>query len=156
MEKPICSEKGSYDYNEIIHYIEWKYDIEVRNYYRYELFKVFREEKQLPRLIHPYIFLKTIAEKMDHIQERDQYNASFLKQKEAFETWKKENNRYDPVYRDFWHWILKEYDIENRETITFTLQSHLEDEDTPEWVLTILRLIQAEFPEKTLSIYNEW
>lgn len=156
MKRPTCSEEGIYDYTKLMNYIEWVYDIEVRNYKEHELFKVFREEQQLPRLIDPYIFLETYKEKMVYKEEKEHYIAAYRIQKEAYLEWKKERKQFNPTYRNFWHWILKEYGIENGGTIIFTLKNHLEDKHIPDWIRTILHFIHAEFPEKTLRLCTEW
>lgn len=56
----------------------------------------------------------------------------------------------------FWHWIIDNYQIHNGSQ--FTLWYDPEDEDTPDWVKEILKMIFDEFePEHgEMDMYVSW
>lgn len=71
-----------------------------------------------------------------------------------------------PPYRDFWHWFLDHYDVNNGSILTFYIQENLEDldeqvandeedEEDIAWVREILQCFKDEFGEE-IEVLIEW
>ena len=136
MKKPILeyNVEKSYDYHDVIKYIEGKYNIDTRDYKNSHS--------------HFGIWLK-------EVKEFKRIHAEYSEYKE----WCKTNPC--PEYLDFWHWISDVCEIHNGGHFNVNFQSYLdekEDYKAKEWIKEIIRLIIKEFPidEGDYTFYIDW
>jgi hypothetical protein len=82
-------------------------------------------------------------------------NGFTLEQLEARSSYDKENNR--KPYLCFWHWIIDHYGVHNGSSFTLYYDD-IDDENTPDWVQEILKMIFDEFePDYAeMEMYVSW
>lgn len=140
------------DYNDMISYIEEKYNIDTRDYLR----KFDTNDKQIEQ------YNKTVKGKAK-ITGSTQYTSQEYKD---FESWRKKNNlpSIDSIkYLDYWHWLLNHSweGLNNGSAKYLDVVEILEDEETATWVKEITQLIHDEFKDDLdssggLTVWVEW
>ncbi len=175
MKKPkLKTHKPHYDYYEVIHYLEDKYKFNSRDYKEsHNHFKKYQDETKdvfpvewYPDCSGKYQGFKnewTIRRNGKIIEAtKEQYDADFKLIHEHYQRyllWEKENP--SPEYCDFWHWFAEHNEIHQNDCYAYLYINNKEDfdcieEDTPDWVIKILRLLQKEFPLNMEDGYRFW
>jgi len=157
LEKPAKGER-TYDYFEVMDYIDEKYNIDSRNYGNTRLLRKFRQQKGFKKLQKPRISWEDYGdaiEKRAYEENVHVYQQEMKKQQEAFNLWKEENEIGREEYLDFWHWLIDEFDegIYSGSIIQFPVKEYLEHQETPTFVKEILQLLYAEYQEEIMDFY---
>lgn len=159
MQKPKKSIKEVYDFNEVMDYLEHKYNFDHRDYKNsHEHFGTWLNLKQEKKPTHPislngkmYLLEKEITK-----EEWDKIYKEIHEQYARYKNWCVENP--EPPYLDFWHW-LTDHDFSNVRNgcievlyIKYWLNK-LSDSD---WQKEILQYIYNEFQEDEMEFWIEW
>lgn len=173
MEKPtLVYEKPSLVYDEVIAYIEYKYNINTYDYAKKFDSSDFEKETGLNPWKCPNISGKYVEEWQEDGYEgwtiyegslltgnsgkkikatKEQYEAQFQEYYEVcrlFEQWKKDNNISDE-YLNFWHWMIDYWCEEVSEGVVqlWDIKNIISSNTTPIWVKEITQYILDEFGE---------
>lgn len=153
----------TYDYHEVIDYIEEKYNINTRDYAnRHKHFlnwlKLMNEEPPNYPICPGSKYQVNINGEMVDITKED-YDARYKvihEQYARFNEWCKSNP--EPLYLDFWHWLIENdfEDIHNGSHTTLNIRYWLDKLDEDDWQREILQLICSEFKEDDMEFWVEW
>lgn len=150
-----------YKYNEVVDYIEDKYNISTEDYAHSmnhfpNWLKLFGEkEPTYPRSMNGVC--RACIDGCWVEITKEQYIIAvreFQEQFQRYKVWKKDNP--EPPYLNFWKWIVGNNDIRNGSFMTIDVKEYLKHEETPIWVQSILQLMYNEFNEDTMTFLMEW
>lgn len=175
MKKPIKQERVPImDYNEMIGFVEEKYNIEVRGYLgingcnkKEDHFDKYQRIENDPKPfggLNPDVRFDNIEsegyEGWTVIREgkrvkatKEEYDADFKilhDHYQRYHKWCEKNpDNTEPEYLDYWHWMTdRAFDeVRNGCEKYFPLADILEDVNNPEWVKEITQLISDEFKD---------
>lgn len=186
MKKPVAIVRSPIiDYHEIIHYIEEKYKINVRDYSN--LFQHqdkeghFQKYQRLTGDVMPFngrypdVSGKqlgfenqwTIWRNNKRIEAtKEEYDADFKLIHEHYQRylkWSELNpENKPPEYLDYWHWMTEHHfhDVSNGTDTYWGLEDIL-DNDSPKWIKEITQLVYDEFKEQLdedggMEVYISW
>lgn len=151
----------SWDYHEVIDYIEKKYNIDVRDYAKsHEHFpnwlKLVGENPPNYPICPNNIYQVNVNGVMTKIT-KEEYDIRFKEihdQYKRFKNWCDKNP--EPPYLDFWHWYIENHEIHNGCYSNFNLKYYLNNSSTPEWIREITQLIYNEFQKEKMKFWIEW
>lgn len=158
-----------YNYNEIINYIEKKYNINTREYGRdpneshFEKYQRITGDKAIVSPIYHKDHYQIYRDRKYITSTKEKYDEDFkfiYDQYKRYQEWCKKNP--EPPYLDYWHWLLENsfYSPQNGTKETIYVKEIL-DNDNPEWVKQITQMIYDEFSEDlnddgSLNVWIEW
>lgn len=164
MKKPVKIDQNPlYDYNEVVEFIEDKYNIKTRDYsassnHFPNWLKLMNEKAPVYPISPNYVYQVMIDGEMVKIT-KEEYDARFdeiHKQFARYMEWCKANP--EPPYHDFWHWLTDNdfQDINNGCKATLCVKYWLENLEEDDWKRKILQLIYDEFHEDEMEFWIEW
>jgi hypothetical protein len=152
MDKPTKKvvKKPMLNYNDIIKFIEEKYNILTRDYACLYGSKIKNKEGHYEKYQR---ITGDVAPKDNAVSSQEYYK--------RYKEWVKDNP--EPPYLDYWHWLLEHCfsDISNGTSAYFNVSEILEDDKTPDWVKEITKLIYDEFNDELdddggVEVWNSW
>lgn len=168
MRKPTpVQRKALLEYEDIIAFVEKKYDIDTRDYAGKHNGKGgeshFQKYERITGDVVSHLFYPDCSGRnggktvMRNGKKRpateEEYRADFdliHKQYQRYLKWCKKNPENEPPpYLDYWHWIIEnQFDSPSEGTEQYwDLKDILEDETTPDWVKDITQKVYDEFKE---------
>jgi hypothetical protein len=181
--KPVAR-KPILDYQDVINFIEEKYNIDTRDYEglfgsqdkesHFNKYQRITGDK-MPVGYPDYSGDKSAPDKGIRIWRngkkvsgtKEEYDADFVlihAQYQRYLKWCETNpENKPPEYLDYWHWMIENqfHDVENPCERYWSLQDILEDEESPDWVKDITQKVRDEFSEHLdesggFEVYISW
>jgi hypothetical protein len=141
------------DYHDMVHHVEAKYNINVRDYAGWGAAS--QKELEAWRLWLKEVHNTTEQELIDRLGHSNELYATTYALPEHL----KESR---PEYQDFWHWMLDEcFYGDPQRGVPQPLNWHevlteAEENSAPVWVREILRLFVAEFGDQEYMVVIDW
>lgn len=159
--KPIPIErKDVMDYNDIMHYIDNKYDIQNRDYkHKKDInhYEKYQKEMDDPIPFGNGVYPDTLEGTFKVYRNgemisasKDEYESDFKlihDQYKRYQGWCKFNPEPDNL--DYWHWLLNNQfeEVDNGCTKHWNILEIINEKETPEWARTITQLVYDEFKD---------
>lgn len=134
MDKPVPYTKEFFDYNEVVTYIEEKYKLNMND--------VNKSHSHFGKWCNAKNYGQTDPAGKDRGSSQIWY-AEYKTDADG------EIKR--PPYCNFWHWFVERYEVSNGCSVSFDVAYDIEcaeDENTPDWVVEILKMFQTEFGDE--------
>lgn len=178
MGKPVKKERASImDYHDMIHFVEEKYNIQVRDYLG--LFGAKKAESHFDKYqrimndpmpfgngVYPDEGWTVIKEGKRVKATKEECDADFKlihEQCARYNKWCEANPKNKKPDLDYWHWMTDKvfYEVRNGCEEYFPIADILEDVNNPVWVKEITQLIYDEFKddldsEGGIEVWIEW